>query len=78
MDKAEAEKEVIRLWRARPLRERRSFKQAVAFAADIAPTVDFQTLGDRPKVIEGWVVRDLMRTEHATRELAYGSTSDRH
>lgn len=67
MEKAAAEKEALRLWRARPLQERLSYGQAVAFAAMIAPTLEFETLGNHDKVVEGWLVRDLMRTEAATK-----------
>jgi hypothetical protein len=67
MDKSAAQQEALRLWRALPLLERQNHRQAVAFAAKIAPTLQFETLGDHDKVVEGWLVRDLLQTEDALR-----------
>ena len=67
MDKSAAQKEALRLWRALPLLERQNHRQAVAFAARIAHGLEFDTLGDHDKVVEGWLVRDLLQTEEALR-----------
>ena len=63
MDKAAAEAEAIRLWRAVPAKDRRNHRQAVAFAALIEPLLQFDTLGKRDKIIEGWIVREFLRNE---------------
>jgi hypothetical protein len=67
LEKAAAEKEAIRLWRARPVQERLSYRQAVAFAKMIAPQLEFRTLGNRDRIIEGWLVRDILRTQKAVK-----------
>ena len=63
MDKAVAEAEAIRLWRALPAKDRRNHRQAVAFAALIEPSLQFDTLGKRHKIVEGWIVREFLRNE---------------
>ncbi len=65
MDRAAAEHEAIRLWRALPLQDRLTAGQASAFAAMIAPTLDFGEPKGRAKTIEIWLRRDLPRTDHA-------------
>jgi hypothetical protein len=67
MDKSAAQQEALRLWRTLPLLERQNHRQAVAFAAKIAPNLQFETLGDHHKVVQGWLVRDLLQTEEALR-----------
>jgi hypothetical protein len=69
LEKSAAQKEALRLWRALPLMSRQNHRQAVAFAASIAPTLVFETLGDHDKVVEGWLVRDLLQTEAAVKTL---------
>jgi hypothetical protein len=63
MDKAAAELEAIRLWRELPAKDRRNHRQAVAFAALIEPSLQFETLGKRHKIVEGWIVREFLRNE---------------
>lgn len=65
MDRAAAEKEAIRLWRNLPVQDRLTRQQAVAFAAMIAPTLDFDEPARRIRLIEGWLIRDLLQTEAA-------------
>ena len=65
MDKSAAEREAIRLWRNLPLQERLSPQQAIAFAAMVAPTLDFDEPHKRSKQIEGWLLKDLPRTQRA-------------
>lgn len=67
MDKAEAQKEAIRMWRALPPQEHRTHSQAAAFAKAIAPMLPFETLGDHDRIIEGWLQRDLLANEEAAR-----------
>jgi len=70
MDKVEAREEAIRLWRALPAQQRRTHQQATAFAKTIAPLLDFDTLGDHDKVVEGWLQQDLMATDEAARRFS--------
>lgn len=70
MDKTDARKEAIRMWRSLPPNEHRHHKQATAFAKLIAPTLEFETLGDHDKIIEGWLQRDLIETEEAARKFS--------
>ena len=60
MTKDDARKEVLRMWRALPVPERRSFAQAQAFAAQIDPAIEFRTMGAKRKVITAWLQRDLL------------------
>lgn len=80
MDKTEAQKEAIRMWRSLPPQEHRTHKQATAFAKTISPMLPFETLGDHDKVIEGWLQRDLLATEDAARRFTQklaGRSSER-
>ena len=70
MDKDEACKEAIRLWRALPPQQHRHHKQATAFAKTIAPLLPFETLGDHDKIIEGWLQRDLIASDEAARRFS--------
>ena len=63
MDKSAAQAEALRQWRALPVRERLNHRQAAAFAVKIAPTLPFETLGDHDKIVQGWLVRDLLQAE---------------
>jgi hypothetical protein len=65
MDRAAAEREAIRLWRNLPVQDRLSPNQAIAFAAMIAPTLDFGEPYNRARVIEAWLLKDLPRTDPA-------------
>ena len=63
MDGAAAEKEALRLWRNLPVQDRLSHSQARAFAAMIAPTLDFGPPEKRTKLIEAWLLKDIGYTE---------------
>jgi hypothetical protein len=65
VDKAAAEREAIRLWRNLPVQDRLTRQQAVAFAAMIAPTLEFDEPARRTRLIEGWLIKDLLQTEAA-------------
>jgi len=60
LTKDEARKQVLKLWRALPPLERQSFAQAEAFALSIAPSVEFETMGNKSRVIVAWLQRDLL------------------
>lgn len=63
MDRTAAEREALRLWRNLPLQERLTREQAIAFSVMISPTLEFDVLDRRTRVIEGWLVRDILQTE---------------
>src|SRR3569833_228681 len=65
MDRAAAEKEAIRLWRNLPVQDRLNRRQATAFAAMIAPTLEFDAPERRAREIEAWLIRDLAHTDSA-------------
>jgi len=58
--KDEARKQVLKLWRALPPLERQSFAQAEAFALGLAPSIEFETMGNKSRVIVAWLQRDLL------------------
>ena len=49
--------------------ERQTHVQAQVFAASLADTLDFRTMGNERKVIEAWLVHDIEKTKNATAEL---------
>jgi hypothetical protein len=59
MTKSQAHAEVLRRWRERPFKDRKTYAQAQAFAGEIAGQVDFATLGQKQKIIEGWLVGEV-------------------
>src|SRR3569623_774443 len=63
MDRAAAEREAIRLWRYLPVQDRLTTRQAVAFAAMIAPTLDFEAPDKRTRVIAEWLEHDLAKSD---------------
>ncbi|MBI4921081.1 MAG: hypothetical protein HY834_04980 [Devosia nanyangense] len=78
MDGAGARNEALRLWRNLPLQERLTRQQASAFAAMIAPTLDFGLPDKRAKTIEGWLLKDIARTEAAVLDTAVDATGQLH
>ena len=70
MEKDDARKEAIRLWRALPAQQHRNHKQATAFAKTIAPLLPFDTLGDHDKIVEGWLQQDLIASDEAARRFS--------
>ena len=60
MTKEDARKEVLRLWRDLPVTQRRTFAQAEAFAIEIQPKIEFESLGGKLKVTTAWLQRDLL------------------
>ena len=59
ISKSQAQAMVLERWRALPAGERQTYAQAIAFAAKLAPELDFETLGRPPKIIQGWLVREI-------------------
>jgi hypothetical protein len=63
MDRAAAEREAIRLWRNLPVQDRLTSRQAAAFAAMIAPTLDFEAPDRRSRIIADWLGHDLAKSD---------------
>ena len=63
MDRAAAEREAVRLWRNLPVQDRLTTRQAVAFAAMIAPTLDFEAPDRRARTIAEWLEHDLAKSD---------------
>ena len=60
MTKDEARKQVLKLRRSLPPLERQSFAQSEAFRLSIAPSLDFETMGNKSRVVVAWLQRDLL------------------
>jgi len=58
MTKDEAQAEALRSWRELPVSNQQS-ENAAEFAKVLLPALEFQTLGDREKIIAAWLVRDV-------------------
>lgn len=69
MTKDEAEREVIRRWRALSVMERRTFAQAVEFAKSLANVIEFHTTGNIGKVMAAWLIRDVEQAGAALQTL---------
>jgi hypothetical protein len=63
MDRAAAEREAIRLWRNLPVQDRLTQRQAHAFAAMIAPTLEFEAPDKRARIIADWLEHDLAKSD---------------
>jgi hypothetical protein len=55
----EAQREAIRRWHALPAEERHTHMHARVFAAGLAEELPFRTMGNRRRVIEAWLIRDI-------------------
>ena len=62
MTKDEAQRECLKRWRARPVMDRQSYKQAEAFAGILDKDIEFRTMADKRRVIEAWLVKDIDKT----------------
>jgi hypothetical protein len=58
MTKEEAEREAIRRWHELPL-SNQTTDVAMEFAKVLFAALEFETLGDRQKIIAAWLVRDV-------------------
>jgi hypothetical protein len=58
ISKTDAQRIVLDRWRRLPERRRQTSEDAEAFAAECKDVV-FETLGDRQKVIFGWIIREM-------------------
>jgi hypothetical protein len=65
--KDEAQRELLRQWRALPVMKRQTNAQALEFAKSVGSSFEFETLGNRQRVIESWLYRDLLNRDLALR-----------
>lgn len=75
MTKDEAEREAIRRWRELPPAGRKTLDHALDFAKVLLPELEFHTLGNRHRIIEAWLVRELKPGEAIARTFAKGATA---
>ena len=62
ISKEEAHREALRRWHTLPLSERRTEMHARVFAAGLVDELDFHTMGNRRRVIEAWLFREIAET----------------
>jgi hypothetical protein len=65
--KDEAQREVLRRWRELPIMSRQTYAQAVQFAKTLVGAMQFETLANRDRLVEAWLVRDLQNRDLALR-----------
>ena len=63
MTKDEAQREAMRRWRELPIMNRQTQKQATQFAEVLAAALDFHTMGNKQRIIQAWLVRDIEERE---------------
>jgi hypothetical protein len=68
LTKDEAFHEALRRWHQLPEEERQTITQAQVFAASLADSLHFRTMGNAHKVIEAWLVRDLEQPKRLAAE----------
>lgn len=59
MDKAEAKRAALNLWRELPAQNRSDAHHAIEFAKLIARQLPFETLGDHDKIVAAWLIQDI-------------------
>lgn len=59
LEKAEAKRAALQLWRELPAQNRSDVQHAVEFARLIARQLPFETLGDHDKIVAAWLIRDI-------------------
>lgn len=69
MTKEEARREVVRRWRALPYRDRQTHASLSQFAHALAQEISFDTLGDRVRLIEAWLVKDVEHRDAVLKEI---------
>ena len=67
MEKVEAKKAALELWRELPAQNRSDVKHAIEFAKLIARRLPFETLGDHDKIVAAWLIRDTQRPTNSDR-----------
>jgi hypothetical protein len=59
MTRSEAQRLILREWRALPASERQTETQAAAFAMKVKGDYPFRYSGDRYQIIKGWLFAEL-------------------
>ncbi len=59
LSKEDAHREAIRRWHTLPASERRTEMHARVFAAGLVDDLDFRTMGNRRRIIEAWLVKEI-------------------
>jgi hypothetical protein len=69
MTKDEARREAVRRWRALPAGERQTLASVSQFARALAQEIVFETLADRERLIEAWLVKDMEHRDAVLQEI---------
>lgn len=75
LTKDEAQTEAMRRWRDLPIMNRQTHEQAGEFAEILAAALDFHTMGNKQRIIEAWLVRDIEQRENVLRSLSAKPTA---
>ena len=59
ISKSQAQAMVLERSRALPAAERQTYALAIVFAAKLTPSSTSKRGGDSPKIIQGWLVREI-------------------
>ncbi len=59
MTKDEAHMDAVKRWRELPIASRQTVSQALDFAKTLDALLQFETLGNRSRIIEAWLIREL-------------------
>ena len=59
MTKDEAYQVAVKRWRELPIASRQTVTQALDFAKTLNALLEFETLGNRSRIIEAWLIREL-------------------
>jgi hypothetical protein len=68
LTKDQAQLEAIRRWRELPT-SNQTTDVAIEFAKVLFPALEFETLGDRQKIITAWLIRDV-QTQQKSAEVS--------
>ena len=64
MTKDQAQAEAIRRWRELPI-SNQTTDMAMEFAKVLYAALEFETLGDRQKIITAWLIRDVQTRQQS-------------
>jgi hypothetical protein len=64
LTKDQAQLEAIRRWRELPT-SNQTTDVAIEFAKVLLPALEFETLGDRQKIITAWLIRDVQTRQQS-------------
>jgi hypothetical protein len=69
MTKDEARREVVKRWRALPAGARQTHAHLSQFAHALAQEIVFETLADRTRLIEAWLIKDMEHRDAVLQEI---------